>query len=126
MEIAGLRNGCSFDDLGISGPVSPQCRSLMAYPRFGILVGETADLVRLVGLDAAQADALARGRLLVNTDPVQGPGGATVNEVRAGRLRWEHWLPDGIHPQARGSRSYADCVCAFLERELVTAPPSSG
>ena len=86
MEIAGLRNGCSFDDLGISGPVSPQCRSLMAYPRFGILVGETADLVRLFGLDAAQADALARGRLLVNTDPVQGPGGATVNEVRAGRL----------------------------------------
>lgn len=46
----------------------------------------------------------------------------TLNEVRAGLLRWEEWLPDGVHPQQRGSLSYAQSVMAFLERELITAP----
>lgn len=41
-----------------------------------------------------------------------------LNEVRAGQLPWESWLPDGIHPQHLGSQRYADSVNAFLAREL--------
>ncbi|HEX2948401.1 MAG TPA: hypothetical protein VHV83_02335, partial [Armatimonadota bacterium] len=32
------------------------------------------------------------------------------NDVKAGRMRWEEWLPDGLHPQDRGSYSYAQSV----------------
>lgn len=39
-------------------------------------------------------------------------------EVRLGRMRWEEWLPDGLHPTERGSLSYAHSVIAFLEKEL--------
>ncbi len=45
-----------------------------------------------------------------------------LREVQAGRMRWEEWLPDGIHPQYRGSLSYGQSVQAYLERELVTQP----
>ena len=45
-----------------------------------------------------------------------------LQEVRSGHLRWEEWLPDGIHPQFRGSLSYAHSVTTFLEHELLTAP----
>ncbi len=45
-----------------------------------------------------------------------------LREVRAGRMRWEEWLPDGLHPQARGSLSYAQSVIAYLE-EAVSATP---
>ncbi|MFS0726665.1 SGNH/GDSL hydrolase family protein [Paenibacillus sp. 1P07SE] len=40
-----------------------------------------------------------------------------LQEVVHGRLRWEAWLPDGLHPQDRGSQCYADSVIAFLETE---------
>ena len=40
------------------------------------------------------------------------------NENRLGRLRWEEWLPDGLHPTERGSWSYACAVREFLEHEL--------
>jgi len=43
-----------------------------------------------------------------------------LREVIRGRLRWEEWLPDGLHPQARGSLSYAQPVIDLLERELVS------
>jgi len=43
-------------------------------------------------------------------------------ELQAGRMRWEQWLPDGVHPSARGSLSYAQSVTAFLQRELIDAP----
>jgi hypothetical protein len=46
----------------------------------------------------------------------------TLNEVKRGFLRWEEWLPDGLHPQLRGSLSYGQSVIAFLEKELLTAP----
>jgi hypothetical protein len=39
-------------------------------------------------------------------------------EVRRGLIRWEDWLPDGLHPEVRGSACYADSVIAYLEREL--------
>jgi hypothetical protein len=44
------------------------------------------------------------------------------NEVRVGRLRWEEWLPDGLHPKSRGSWSYAGCVNELLHGELISAP----
>ena len=45
-----------------------------------------------------------------------------LQEVQKGRLRWEEWLPDGLHPQARGSLSYGQAVTDFLERELLAKP----
>lgn len=44
-----------------------------------------------------------------------------MREVSAGRMRWEEWLPDGLHPQLRGSLSYGQSVMQFLERELLAA-----
>ncbi|MCQ6558740.1 SGNH/GDSL hydrolase family protein [Paenibacillus mendelii] len=39
-------------------------------------------------------------------------------EVRKGRMAWEEWLPDGLHPTHRGSLSYAQSVITFLEKQL--------
>ncbi|MCD9026186.1 SGNH/GDSL hydrolase family protein [Cohnella silvisoli] len=47
-----------------------------------------------------------------------GMGMHALEEVRRGRMRWEEWLPDGLHPTERGSLSYARSVIAFLENEL--------
>ena len=41
-----------------------------------------------------------------------------LNELRLGRLRFEEWLPDGLHPTSRGSLSYAHSVMHFLEQEM--------
>ncbi len=41
-----------------------------------------------------------------------------LQEVQRGLMRWEEWLPDGLHPQARGSLSYAQSVIACLEEAL--------
>lgn len=40
-----------------------------------------------------------------------------LEEVKRGRMRWEEWLPDGLHPTSRGSLSYAQSVIRFLETE---------
>ncbi len=40
------------------------------------------------------------------------------NEVHAGQMSWHEWLPDGLHPENRGSLSYAQSVIAFCEAEL--------
>ncbi len=42
----------------------------------------------------------------------------TFDLVRRGLLRWDEWLPDGLHPQYAGSRLYAEAVCALLSSEL--------
>ena len=52
-------------------------------------------------------------------------GWYAMQEVMRGRMRWEEWLPDGLHPQSRGSLSYAQSANTFLERELVSAPGST-
>lgn len=44
-------------------------------------------------------------------------GLCALDEIRRGRMRWEEWLPDGLHPTSRGSLSYAECVIRFLEDE---------
>lgn len=41
-------------------------------------------------------------------------------EVERGLMRWEEWLPDGLHPTSRGSLSYAQSVIGFLEPELAS------
>lgn len=41
-----------------------------------------------------------------------------LREVEAGLMRWEEWLPDGLHPEHRGSLSYAQSIIAYLHREL--------
>jgi hypothetical protein len=39
-------------------------------------------------------------------------------EVMAGpAMTWEEWLPDGLHPEERGSLSYAQAVIAFCAAE---------
>ncbi|USB32350.1 SGNH/GDSL hydrolase family protein [Paenibacillus sp. YPG26] len=45
-------------------------------------------------------------------------GRYALDEVQKGRMRWQEWLPDGLHPTERGSLSYAHSVIKFLEREL--------
>jgi hypothetical protein len=45
-----------------------------------------------------------------------------LEEVKAGRMRWEEWLPDGLHPQFRGSFSYGTAVTTWLARELLDTP----
>lgn len=40
------------------------------------------------------------------------------NEVQRGMMRWEEWLPDGLHPTSRGSYSYAQSVIALLAEQL--------
>ncbi|MCE5259480.1 MAG: SGNH/GDSL hydrolase family protein, partial [Chloroflexi bacterium] len=44
-----------------------------------------------------------------------------LREVQRGLMRWEEWLPDGLHPQSRGSLSYGQSVIAFLQAELAGA-----
>lgn len=39
-------------------------------------------------------------------------------EVHAGLMRWEEWLPDGLHPEHRGSLSYAQAVVSSIEQGL--------
>lgn len=46
-------------------------------------------------------------------------GKYAFQEVQRGLMRWEEWLPDGLHPTSRGSYSYAQSVIAFLETQLV-------
>ncbi|MCU0791546.1 MAG: GDSL-type esterase/lipase family protein [Opitutaceae bacterium] len=46
-------------------------------------------------------------------------------EVERGLLRWEEWLPDNLHPEERGSLSYAQAVIAHLETSLALPPASA-
>ncbi len=45
-----------------------------------------------------------------------------MNEVKSGWMKWEEWLPDGLHPTHRGSYSYAQSVIKYLESELIEDP----
>jgi hypothetical protein len=45
------------------------------------------------------------------------------NEVRSGVMKWDEWLPDGLHPGHRGTWSYAQAIIGFLCDELPGAPP---
>lgn len=41
-----------------------------------------------------------------------------LREVRRGLMKWEEWLPDNLHPEHRGSLSYAQSVIAFFQTSL--------
>jgi len=43
-----------------------------------------------------------------------------MRQVQSGMLRWEEWLPDGLHPTSRGSFAYAESVIEYLKRELTS------
>jgi hypothetical protein len=45
--------------------------------------------------------------------------------LHAGALRWEHWLPDNLHPESCGSRVYADAVGALVRDALDPAFPAT-
>lgn len=47
------------------------------------------------------------------------------NEVRRGLMTWSEWLPDGLHPEERGSLSYAQSVIAFCEAEWGQGQPTA-
>jgi len=42
-----------------------------------------------------------------------------LDEVMRGLIRMEEWVPDGLHPDLRGSFTYGQSVIEFLEKELV-------
>lgn len=46
-------------------------------------------------------------------------------ENQMGRMRWEEWLPDGLHTKERGSWSYAQSVITYLQKELLTGTKTS-
>lgn len=46
-------------------------------------------------------------------------------QIRAGRLAWTEWLPDGLHPEERGSLVYAEAVIGFLATALAAPPPAA-
>ena len=50
-------------------------------------------------------------------------GKYAFDEYRAGLMRFEEWLPDGLHPQDRGSYSYGQSVLKFIEPELTRDNP---
>ncbi|MBL8028456.1 MAG: SGNH/GDSL hydrolase family protein [Fibrobacteres bacterium] len=52
-------------------------------------------------------------------------GLAAYREVERGLMRFEEWLPDGLHPQSRGSLSYGQSVIRYLEKELCNASVNS-
>jgi len=41
-----------------------------------------------------------------------------LEQVKAGQVRWEEWIPDGLHPENRGSLIYGESVIKFLDKEL--------
>ena len=45
-----------------------------------------------------------------------------LRQVEAGQMTMEEWLPDGLHPEHRGSASYGECVVGLLEKELLGSP----
>lgn len=47
-------------------------------------------------------------------------------EVEQGLMKWEEWLPDGLHPEQRGSLSYAQSVTAFCTAALAAPNRSRG
>lgn len=42
-----------------------------------------------------------------------------LNQALCGNLRWEEWLPDGLHPENAGSRYYAKPVVQLLKNALM-------
>ncbi len=48
-----------------------------------------------------------------------------LNQVKQGKLKFEEWLPDNLHPQYRGSLVYAESVITFLKKALIGKPTNN-
>jgi hypothetical protein len=48
----------------------------------------------------------------------------SLRQVQSGRLTWSEWLPDGLHPEQRGSLSYAESVITFFNAALAATSPA--
>lgn len=48
-------------------------------------------------------------------------GAIAFDMVKAGLLKFEEWLPDGLHPQYRGSLIYGNAVISLIEEALNTS-----
>lgn len=98
-----------------------------------LLAGEGRDLVLVYTYAQTMYDDMFAGRVPASIAEFEelaehyGLGSvwmglAAFREVQAGLMRWEEWLPDGLHPRERGSLCYGQSVAEFLERELVARP----
>lgn len=47
-------------------------------------------------------------------------GKIAFDEVRKGLSRYEEWLPDGLHPQYRGSQIYGQAVIDLIKKSLLS------
>ena len=71
-------------------------------------------------LDGKMADSVAEFEMLARHYGISSVFMAdyALNEVFRGTLRWEEWLPDGLHPENVGSRFYAKPVYDLMEYAL--------
>ncbi|XEC93615.1 SGNH/GDSL hydrolase family protein [Paenibacillus tarimensis] len=94
-----------------------------------LLEGEDRDLVFVYTYCQDMYDAMMTGAIPASIREFEqladhyGAGSVwmglyALEENRKGKLRWEDWLPDGLHPTSRGSLVYGESVIAFLKQEL--------
>jgi len=102
-----------------------------------LLAGKGRDLVLAYTYCDAMHPFMAKGKVPVTIREMEQLGEHYAigsvwmglhawKEVQAGKMSTEEWLPDGLHPQSRGSLSYAESVTAFLEKELIADPGKKG
>jgi hypothetical protein len=102
-----------------------------------LLAGGEADVVLVYTYLQAMYKEMYEGRMPDSVEELETLAGHygigsvwaglfAFEEVRLGRMDWDEWLPDGLHPTYRGSLSYAQAVIAFLEEELRTEEKESG
>ncbi|MFA6286660.1 MAG: SGNH/GDSL hydrolase family protein [Opitutaceae bacterium] len=102
-----------------------------------LLAGEGRDVVFTYTFCPEMYEDMAAGRVpqsILDLDEIAAHYGIgsvwmglhAFKENQSGRMRWEEWLPDGLHTRERGSWSYAQAVFAYLEKELLskTVPTS--
>lgn len=96
-----------------------------------LLADESRDVVLVYTFSQLMYDDMINGRVPATIEEFEvigrhyGLGSVwmglyALEEVMAGQMRWEEWLPDGLHPDLRGSLTYAQSVMAFLSEELIT------
>lgn len=110
LQLIARRPGCPDDIL--RGYEDPSCQSLGSDGRT-ILVAPLDTLTWLFGLDQRHVDALAAGRLLVDTTPYTNVYGTTVTEVVNGNIEFLY-ATDGNEPQTHSLTIPASAVTGDL------------
>lgn len=99
------------------------------------LLGASCEVVLVHAFRTEMLDALVAGHLPESISEFErlaehyGVGSVnaalhSLREVQSGQLTWSDWLPDGLHPEQRGSLSYAESVIAFFKAALAAVPPA--